>query len=147
MEVQQAPINQAQAQMLKKYLMKTNLFKKKEEVISHFSEGQRLHIADLSGDEAVRCINYLQELEVRCQNMRRKMLSIGYEMYFDEPLTPAQRAMEPKDVNFKNVNAWCESEKCKYRKPLKRLDPFELEEVVTQFKMVRDNTAKRRQRR
>ena len=132
-------ITQAKAQEIKRLLVKTNLFKKKEEIISYFSVAQRKHIADLTDDEAVKCIDYLNELDVRGNNMRRKMLSLGYEMHFHEPLSRAEEAMQSKDLNFRHVSSWCESEKCKYRKPLRSLDPFELEEVVTQFTLVRNS--------
>lgn len=133
------PLLQAHADLIKKLLLRTNLFKKKEQIITEFTSESKKHIAELTQEEAVGVINYLQELDVRAHNMRRKMLSIGYEMHFDEPLTPAQERTDRKQVNVINVSAWCASDKCKYRKPLNSLDPFELSEVVTQFELVRDS--------
>jgi hypothetical protein len=143
----QLPLRPEHADQIKKLLMRTNMFKKKEQVIVEFTDENKTHIGDLNQDQAVQVINYLQELDVKGNKMRLKMLSIGYEMHFDEPMTAAEEAMERKYINLKHVRAWCQSERCKYRKDLNSLDPFELGEVLTQFELVRDSYLKERSKR
>ena len=136
------PLRTEHAVQIRKLLVRTNLFKKKEQIITDFTDESKNHIAQLTADEAVAVTNYLQELDVRSQNMRRKMLSLGYEMHYDEPLSRAEEYMDRKQLNVRHVSAWCASDRCKYRKPLNSLDPFELSEVVTQFELVRDSFMK-----
>jgi len=125
-----------QSAEIKKLLTKCKLWQKKEQIVKDFSLDSHEQIGKLTGEEAERLKVYLVELEEKGNKMRRKLLSIGYQMNFDAPISAAQKNMDPKDINFKNVNAWCESDKSMHKKSLNRLNPFELTETVTQFENV-----------
>ena len=130
------PISTELSQELRKILTKLHLWSKKASVIKDFTMEDKTHIHQLTDNEGVRVYNYLQEKDVQANNMRRKMLSLGYEMSYDAPLSKAQQMMDAKRVNFVNVSAWCEKSS-KIKKPLDKLDPFELVEVLQQFEQVR----------
>jgi hypothetical protein len=138
--MQQPMITGPMAEHIKGQLTKLNLWKKKEELVREFSAGNRVH--DMTQAEADKLIGYLNELIPRADNMRKTLLSLGYQLHWDVARSSAEQAMEPKRVNYNRVNAWCQSPNSKHKKSLARLDPFELNDMVTQLKQVLEATKK-----
>ena len=137
-----APIRTDQAQWMKETLTKLNLWHKKESLVKEFSMSDATHIHQLTEEEFAKLSSYLQELIVKAENQRKAILSIGYQLHWDTPQSDAEALMEPKRINYNRVNAWCQSAHSKYKKSLNRLDPFELNETVTQLKSILESTRK-----
>lgn len=112
---------------------------KEEEIllISKYSTAE--NVSDMLTGEAHGLINYLVMKEPKSKSMntmRRKMLYYGYEMRWNTPSTPAQHFVEASKVNYIHVDAWCMSEKSKYKKSLAGLTYTELEETLSQFEQL-----------
>lgn len=134
------PIHTDQANWMKETLTKLNLWKKKEQIVKEFSMSDATHIHELTEQEFGKLSMYLEDLLVKANNQRKALLSIGYQLHWDVARSDAEAAMEKSRVNYNRVNAWCMSDKSKYKKSLNRLDPFELNETVTQLKQVLEST-------
>ncbi len=136
------PVRTDQAQWVKETLTKLNLWKKKEALVKEFSMTDATHIHELTEEEFGKLSSYLQDLLSKAENQRKAILSIGYQLHWDTPRSDAEAQMERKRINYNRVNAWCQSDKSKYKKSLNRLDPFELNETVTQLKQILEQTRK-----
>jgi DNA-directed RNA polymerase subunit F len=132
----QAPIRQDQAQKIKELLTKLNLWSRKEETVKEFSASNFTHISELTHIEAHNLLNYLNELVPRCDNMRKTLLSLGYQLHWDLPRSPAEVLMEGKRINYNRVNEWSKSNVSKYKKSFTKLNPTELNETVKQLKLI-----------
>ena len=115
-------------------LIRNNLMEMKGEIVKGWTN--TTHISDLTQDQASEMIDYLHDLADQGQRMRRKLLALGYEMFYDVPRNNHQALKNPKQVNFENVSKFCESKYSKYPKPLGKLNPFELRDIVTQFQQM-----------
>lgn len=136
------PIRLDQAEWIKKTLTSLNLWSKKEEMVKEFSVNNSVHIGELDQLETEKFIAYLQDLLVKADTQRKALLSIGYQLHWDVARTAAEKSMEPKRINYNRVNAWCQGEHSKHKKAMNRLNPWELNEMVTQLKEVLHSTKK-----
>ncbi len=138
----QGPIRLDQAEWVKKTLTQLNLWSKKEEIVKEFSISNSVHIGELDQLEAEKLINYLLDLLAAADRQRKALLSIGYQLHWDVPRTAAEQSMEGKRINYNRVNAWCQGDHSKCKKAMNKMNPFELNESVTQLKQVLLSTKK-----
>lgn len=125
-------------------LVKTNLINRKAEIVKKFSALEIGSLQVLRDSEADKLLDYLRDTCEKMDRMRKKMLSLGYQMGYDVPRGDAQKRLDAREINRLNVSAWCESKYCKYPKPLHKMDPDELHEVVSQFEQVANDHKKKR---
>jgi hypothetical protein len=130
-----------QAEAIKHKLGKLNLWRKKKDVVKDFSLKNSEHMYELTTLEAHKLIEYLDKLIPQADGQRKRMLSLGYQLHWDRPRTPAEHAMEPKRINYNHVSDWLlKDARSKFKKPLHHLDPFELTDAVQQLEQVLNAT-------
>jgi hypothetical protein len=130
-----------QTERIKQLLTKLNLWALKEGMVSEFSIESRTRIGDLMEDEATRMITHLESEITKSDKMRKRALSIGYQLHWDKPRTPAEHMMDSKRLNYNHVSNWLEKDiRSKVKKPLHRLNPFELVSAVQQLEQVLSTT-------
>ncbi|MEO9475849.1 MAG: hypothetical protein ABJG41_09950 [Cyclobacteriaceae bacterium] len=113
----------------------------KADIVSKFSAVGHSSTKGLKYDEAEALIAHLvsQSPEAQKQKLRRKLLSLGYDMHWhkDAKKNSDLAGMHPSKINAYNVNAWCMSDKCKVGKDMNEMTIDELNQTITQLKLVK----------
>lgn len=134
--MKQPMISGPQAEWIREAMTKLHLWSKKEEIVKDFSATNATKIHALTQLEAEKLTCYMLDLQQQSENMRKALLSLGYQLHWDVGRTHAEKQMEPKRINYNRVNEWCMSSHSKHKKALNRLTPFALQDMVTQLKQI-----------
>lgn len=103
----------------------------RHQLVYSFTKGRTRSTSDLSDYEAEQLINELESKKYQGANkMRRKIISMAYEMKWGAPYTE-----ESRKEAVRSIDAWCM--KSGYiKKPLNDFTYDELPKLVTQFQEV-----------
>jgi hypothetical protein len=138
-------IDRDQAEVIRSMMGKLNLWRKKEEVVKESSLNNCTRIHELTKLEATRMIADLQKQLDKSNNMRRALLSMGYQLHWDQPRSNAEREMDPKRVNFNHVNDFfCRDPRSKIKKSINHMNPQELNQAVQQLQSIVDHVKKQK---
>lgn len=122
--------------LCKKLLAKANLKQSEAELCNTFSRRRRITVDSLKDHEAKAMANWLAMEADACQQIRGKILSLGYRLGFDKPKTPAERFMDAKDLNVKNTKAFCVGPKSRHKVAFGKMDKQQLSDTVTQLEQI-----------
>jgi hypothetical protein len=132
-----------QAEEIKNLLGRLNLWRKKPEIVKEYSLTNSTHLHELTELEATRMIADLKGKVIKADNMRKALLSIGYQLHWDTPRSSAEHMMERKRINFNRVNDYFQKDPhSKFKKKFTHMDPWELNDAVKQLQQVLNATKK-----
>lgn len=141
-----APVNPRQIKKLHTLLSSLDMMEDKRELISRYSHGRTISSRDLYFSEAARLIEALEDQagtgdpnKAKRQRMIRKMMHYGYLMQFDSPRYESHH-LKKSTICYRNVDAWCRSDKCAIGKPLDRMTLQELNKALSQFELMYKHT-------
>lgn len=108
----------------------------KEQLVEKYSQIGSQSSRDLLETEARQLVKHLEQVAERMDKMRKKLLSLGYQMHWDRPDCPELQGLEPYMVNKLRVDRWCKSDKSRHRKGIAEMTAKELSETITQLEKV-----------
>lgn len=131
-------ISPAQMRRLHQLLNERGLMDMKADLVREYSVAGHTSSRKLLAWEAVQMIRALEGNpsamdKKEKESMRRKMLSIGYQLGFANQDVPG---MSRSQINYKNVDAWCRSKYCKVQKGLMEMNKKDLISALNQFEKV-----------
>lgn len=116
-----------QNKQLYSLLNEKRLLQVKGELVESFSDGRTSKSSELSYDECDRLIRHLRYGMDPLQNARRKVLSLAHDLGWETP---------DGKIDWKVLNAWLESPKCKAGKLLNDQDAKELVTTAQQLRYI-----------
>jgi hypothetical protein len=125
------------SQIIQKSMTRLRLWSKKESIIETFSLEGCKHIHELTEEETDRLIEWLTDQADKSDKMRKRMLSIGYQLHWDKPRTEAEQMMDAKRINYNHVNSFLEKDtRSKIKKAMNSMNPYELADALVQLEEI-----------